>query len=88
MGGCLFYFFEKIRLDTLCESSARQTFHMKCQALFSRNTTKKISSATVVFGAVRAKPIRPRVRMPFEVVIKFGLRENGLYPRAVTLTCD
>ena len=28
------YFSEKIRLDISCESSARQTIHMKCQASF------------------------------------------------------
>ena len=44
-GDMLFFFFffffskkkkkKKKRLDFLFESSARQTFHMKCQALFS-----------------------------------------------------
>ena len=43
----LFYFSEKIRLDISCESSARQTIYMNCQALLSlkkkkqKNKTKK-----------------------------------------------
>ena len=28
------FFFEKIKLDILCELSARQAIHIKCQALF------------------------------------------------------
>ena len=29
-----FFFSEKLRFDISCESSAEQTIHMKCQALF------------------------------------------------------
>ena len=49
------YFSEKIRPGISCELSARQTIHMKCQALFSLKKKKKkkknqndMSSATVV----------------------------------------
>ena len=39
----LFFFFsEKTSLDISCESSARQTIHMKCQDLFSLKNEKKI----------------------------------------------
>ena len=34
-------FSEKIRLDILCESSARQRNHIKCQALFSLKDKEK-----------------------------------------------
>ena len=36
-----FFFLEKIRFDISCESSARQTIHMKCQILFSQKNTEK-----------------------------------------------
>ena len=40
---CIFChcFSEKIRLDTSCESSARQRFHMKHQVLFSSKNKSK-----------------------------------------------
>ena len=52
-----FYFSEKTSLDISCESSAKQTIHMKCQDLFSlkNNNKKKLSSAAVVIGALRIK---------------------------------
>ena len=55
---CLFPFFpEKIRLGSSCESSARQTIHMKYQALFSlkkKMYRKKIKmSAAVVISTLR-----------------------------------
>ena len=31
-----------------CESTARQTIHMKCQALFSLKNKKKSSAAAVI----------------------------------------
>ena len=34
-------FSEKIRFESSCDSS-RQTFHMKCQALFKKKKKKKI----------------------------------------------
>ena len=37
----LFYFSEKASLDIACESSAKQTIHMKCQDLFSLKKKKK-----------------------------------------------
>ena len=41
-------------LDISCESSARQTIHMKCQTLFSLKTKKiRLSSATILHGALR-----------------------------------
>ena len=53
------YFSEKIRLDISCELSARQTVHMKCQALFPlKNTFKKnfnMSSAAAVTEDLRFK---------------------------------
>ena len=53
-----YYFSEKIRLGILCESSARQMIHMKCQALFSLKTIKrgwgiKVPSAAVVVSTLR-----------------------------------
>ena len=36
-----FYFSEKTSLDIPCESSAKQTIHMKCQDLFSLKNKKK-----------------------------------------------
>ena len=44
-----------LRLDTLHESSARQTFHMKCQGLFS--VIKKRSSV-IMISTLRAKVSR------------------------------
>ena len=35
-----FFFRKKIRLDILCELSARQMIHMKCQVLFSIKNTE------------------------------------------------
>ena len=50
---------EKTNLDISCESSAKQTIHMKCLDLFSlenknEKKKKKMSSAAVVIGALRA----------------------------------
>ena len=46
----------------LCESSARQTIHMKCHTLFSVNNNNninkiKMSSATVVFSTSRVNKV-------------------------------
>ena len=54
----MYYFSEKIRLEILCESSARQKqiIHMKWQVLFYLNTKNnyfKMSSAVVAIGAIR-----------------------------------
>ena len=52
----VFVFSGEIRLDISCESSARQTIHMKFQVLFSHiiNTKKyRISSGTILLGALR-----------------------------------
>ena len=48
---------KKIRHGISCESSARQTIHMKCHALFSlKNKIKiKMSSAAVIFDALMVK---------------------------------
>ena len=54
------YFSEKTSLDISCESSAKQTIHMKCPDLFSlnnNNNNNKLSSAAVVTGALRVKYI-------------------------------
>ena len=52
-----FFFSEKTSFDISCESSAKQTIHMKYQDLFSlknkKNKIKKLSSAAVVTGALR-----------------------------------
>ena len=56
----LFYFSEKTSLDILCESSAKQTIHIKCQDLLSlknKKTNKKLSSAAVVIGALRVNSV-------------------------------
>ena len=54
-----FYFSEKTSLDISCESSAKQTIHIKCKDLFSlknkKKNYKKLSSAAVVIGALRVK---------------------------------
>ena len=52
-----FFFSEKIRLDNLCESSARQRIHMKLQALFFKNKSKdiKLLSVAIFVGALRVK---------------------------------
>ena len=47
-----FFNFHRINLDISFESSAWQMIHMKCQDLFSLK--KKMSSAAVVIGALRA----------------------------------
>ena len=50
------FFFREKSLDISCESSAKQTIHMKCQYLFSlKNKNKKMSSAAVVVCALRLK---------------------------------
>ena len=43
------YFSEKIRLDISCESSAVQTIHMKCQALFIFSEKYKTNDQNVVW---------------------------------------
>ena len=50
-----YYFYREKRLVISCESSARQTIHMICQALFSlKSTTKiKMSSAAVVISTLQ-----------------------------------
>ena len=41
-------FTEKIKLDTLCELSALQMIHMKCQTLVSlKNSFKKIKMSSI-----------------------------------------
>ena len=53
-----FYFSKKTSLDISCESSAKQTIHMKYQDLFSSKNKKKyfkMSSAAVVIGTFRVK---------------------------------
>ena len=49
-------FSEKIRLDILCESSARQRIHIKHQASFCLKENSKIikvSSAAIQLGTLR-----------------------------------
>ena len=49
---------EKIRLDSSCESSARQRIHIKHQTLFSlKDESKKLKCWLLqfLFGAVRVK---------------------------------
>ena len=57
----LLSFSKKIRLGISCDSSARQTIHMKCEALFSlkKKKKKKIQkSAAVVIGALRISKLK------------------------------
>ena len=61
----MFYhcFSEKIRLDVLSESSARQRIHIKNQALFSsKDKSKKLKCRLqrFLFGALRVKLSWPR----------------------------
>ena len=53
-----FYFSEKTSLDISCESSAKQTIHMKCQDLFSLKNKKKFEChlLQILLGALRVKP--------------------------------
>ena len=44
----LILFSEKGRLDILCESSSRQTIHMKCHLNFSEKHFKVLSSVVVI----------------------------------------
>ena len=37
-----FYYFSEKNIDILCESSARQMIHKKCQALFSLENEQKL----------------------------------------------
>ena len=49
-------FIEKIRLDISSKSSAQQTIHMKCQAIFSLTNNKtnfRTSSGTILLSALR-----------------------------------
>ena len=58
------YFTEKTGLDNPCTSSARQTIHMKCSALFSqKNNNKKfkLMSAVVVNGTLKVKSLEDMV---------------------------
>ena len=53
-----FYCFsDRIKLDSSCELSARQTIHMNCQALFSLKNTKvahfRMLSGVVMIGTLR-----------------------------------
>ena len=48
------HFSEKIILDILCESSVK-TIHIKCQVLFSLKIIIRLSSATILLGALRIK---------------------------------
>ena len=52
-----FNFSKKTSLDISCESSAKQTIHIKYQDLFSLKNLKKkkfkMSSAAVVIGALK-----------------------------------
>ena len=69
-----FFFSEKTSLDISCESSAKQTIHMKCQGFFS---LKKMSSAAVVIGALRVKTIiKCGIWQPvkFQLVSRFWTR--------------
>ena len=55
-----FIFSEKTSLDISCDSSVKQTIHMKCQDLYSlknkkNKIKKKMPSAAVVIGASRVK---------------------------------
>ena len=53
-----FSFSEKVRLDVLSKSSARQRIHMKNQALFSlKDRSKKLKCHLLqfLFGALRVK---------------------------------
>ena len=56
-----FFFSVKTSLDISCESSSKQTIHMKFQDLFSLKNRKKkkkiLSSAAVVIGALRVKAL-------------------------------
>ena len=55
-----FFFSEKTSLEISCESSAKQTIHMKYQDLFSLKNKKKrkiLSSVAVVIGALRVKKV-------------------------------
>ena len=50
-----FIFFIENKSDILCESSAKQTIHMKCQNLFSTKNKQKVLSAVDVTGTFRFK---------------------------------
>ena len=50
------HFSEKIRLDILCESSARQRIHIKHQALFIVKKIK-VSSVAILLGTLRVNCI-------------------------------
>ena len=56
-----FYFSEKIRRDSLCESSVMQLIHIKCLALFSQKAEIKkirIFSGAVVSGILRVNLVK------------------------------
>ena len=78
----LLSFSKKIRLGISCDSSARPTIHMKCEALFSLKNIKKKKkkknqkSAAVVIGALRIRKLNIRrwkiqnlKRLPLETKI-------------------
>ena len=67
------YILKKIRHDVSCESSARQSIHMKYQVLFSLENNEKIfktsSAAVVVIGALFSGPLRSsqiEIRVPLK----------------------
>ena len=49
LGVIVLHFSEKIRLDISCESSAKQTIHLKCQVLFSLKNNKKLECPLLQF---------------------------------------
>ena len=57
---CLFFFSEKIGLDISCESSCKQTIHMKCLFFlffFWKIRQSKLSSATISVGNLRVQKL-------------------------------
>ena len=48
-----YLFFQRKQVNISCESSAKQTIHLKCQDLFCLKKKKKMSSAAVVIGTLR-----------------------------------
>ena len=54
-----YFFSEKIRLNILCEFSAKQTIHMMCQGLFSRKILKNIMSTAAVCAVFGQNHLNP-----------------------------
>ena len=48
-----FIFWKKIRLDVLCESSAKQRIHMKHRALFYQKNNEKIIKTVQILSMIR-----------------------------------